>query len=142
MKDIELTDRNVTLLPDDRVTMGWAIKQGKDWGPYIFCSNRTTGETTFFTEIIRDFVKPSGWLFIPLWIVLSVLMLIPVIRGVSSDGITFDSQTTLVLSVLLVALPFVLAIVFFSVRRWIASRRADRIVNQLNEQFLPNVPAG
>lgn len=61
----QTVDVNLALREGHRLSVVWAIRKGKERGPYILFSNHSTGDRTMVDGVLRDILKPKNWPVLP-----------------------------------------------------------------------------
>lgn len=60
-KPFQVVDFNLAVREDHRLSVVWAIRKGRDWGPYVMFRNHTTNERIVADKVLRGMLRPRIW---------------------------------------------------------------------------------
>jgi hypothetical protein len=63
-KSFQLSDFNVACREGHKLKVIWAIREGKDWGPYIVVVNQTTSRAYFQDGELQKMFRPNYLIFL------------------------------------------------------------------------------
>ncbi len=83
-RPIQITDVNLALREGQKLSVVWAIKEGKDAGHYFLFRNHTTQKTDYNESVLLNMLTPSMWLVLICSLPLLLLPSIPfyIVRSV------------------------------------------------------------